>query len=535
MRLLRFVFGIFDSICATLVLASLLFPLTSSAQFTPILLAPESFNHDIVVERTAPAPIVAVTTASVETGLTNTGYTWFEKGYNADWPATGLPAAGSIITSDLATDREYQFAPDYRTNNAVLIDADSTHGELALASPAPFAALSFLLSGAHESIPTPVGYAIRHADGSVEPGTILCKDWMDSTPIYDCAAHGRVSVTTFTFANINANFPKLYAAGVALTNTTSPVTSVELSYVSGAGHSVIMALSGAATTPGPFAPIVVTGYNADVVVEATAARAKPLLAVTTATMSEGLANYSWTWYERGYVPGAPESGLPLSGSTVTNFNTPQQLYLLPPDYAQNNAALLDAESPSVHLIPANPVCCGVISFLNASANGPATNRCIIQFADGTSQTNWVVSPDWMDETTPAALVASGRVNINNRLLESLGGAGPRLFAADIELKNTTAAVTNILVEWSNIPSGHTAFLAVSRKAPGTPPSAAALSIRVEPGGTVVLESSAPGRLESTTLLNGESTVWESVGTINGPVRVTPPSHSEARFYRVVTP
>lgn len=512
-----------------------LFPLAAAAQFTPIPLTPESFNHDIVVERTAPAPIVPVTTASVETGLTNSGYTWFEKGYNADWPATGLPAAGSIISSDLAPDREYQLAPDYRTNNAVLIDSTSSHAELGLINPAPFAALSFLLSGAHDSIPTPVGYAVHHADGSVEPGTVLCKDWMDSTPIYDYAAHGRVSVSSFTFANLNANFPKLFAAGVTLTNGTSPVTNVELSYVSGAGHSVIMALSGASATPGPFSPIAVTGYNVDVVVEATAARAKPLLSVTTATMAEGSANFSWTWYERGYVPGAAESGLPSAGSIITNVNAPEHVYLLAETYAQNNTALLDADSPAVQLTPANPVVCGTLSLLTAAARGPATNRCVIAFADGSTQTNWVVSPDWTDESTPAAFIAGGRVNINNRMLEDVGGTGPRLFVAAVELKNTTAAVTNISIEWSNVSSGHTAFLAVSGKAAGTPATAATLSIRTEPGGAVVIESSAPGRLESTTALNGASTVWESAGTISGPVIVTPASQPGTRFYRVVAP
>ncbi len=513
------------------VLAFSLTPAAVLAQFRPIVLTPDSFNHDIVVERTAPRPVTSATTASVQAGVTNTGFTWFEKGYNDVWPAAGLPAAGSIISSDLTMDREYQFAPDYRSNNAILIDSAFSHAEMALADPAPFAALSFLLSGAHESIKTPVAYNVRHADGSSEPGTIKCPDWLDSLAPCDFSAHGSVNVVTFAFKDLNSNLPKLYAAGITLTNRASPVTSVELSYVSGAGHSVIMAVSGAMADSGPFTPIVFTGYNADVVVEASAARPKPLLSVTTATMNSGAANVSWTWHERGYVPGAPDSGLPASGSFLTNFSSPEQVFVLPPAYAQNNTALLDSDYPEVNLVPTTPLACGLISLLSAAAGGPVTNSCIISFSDGSTETHWIVSPDWTNPILPPAFNAAGRVNVNNRMLENIGGSGPWLFASELELKNSTALVTNIAVQWSGGTNGHVAVLAVSGKPDSLPPEPASLSIRIEPGGAVVILSSAPGRLESTTALEGANTVWTDAGAISGPL--TLPPESGARFYRVV--
>ena len=61
-------------ISAAVILVSALLLPTSHAQFTAIPLTPESFNHDIVVERTAPRPVRPVTTASVEAGLGNTGF-----------------------------------------------------------------------------------------------------------------------------------------------------------------------------------------------------------------------------------------------------------------------------------------------------------------------------------------------------------------------------------------------------------------------------------------------------------------------------
>jgi hypothetical protein len=132
-------------VCSLAVLC--LLPFAIPAQFSPIPLKAESFNHDLVVEHTAPVPIIPVTTASVATGAANGGFSWFEKGYNADWPATGLPSAGTIVQSEFSMEREYQFAPDYRTNNGVLIDSTFKNAQLSLVSPGPWAVLSFLIGG----------------------------------------------------------------------------------------------------------------------------------------------------------------------------------------------------------------------------------------------------------------------------------------------------------------------------------------------------------------------------------------------------
>src|SRR6266498_1606128 len=100
--------------------------------FVPIVLTSDSFNQDVVVEKTAPPPIVPVTTASMETGVTNTGFGWYERGYNLLSPGTGLGSPAWVIVSDALPDHMYQFAPSYKTNNAVLIDATFTHATLTL-------------------------------------------------------------------------------------------------------------------------------------------------------------------------------------------------------------------------------------------------------------------------------------------------------------------------------------------------------------------------------------------------------------------
>src|SRR5436189_9676 len=70
------------------------------ADFVPIALTSASYNQDMVVEKTAPAPVVpgGYTTASMDSGLGNSSTSWYEQGYNSASPATGLPAAGVTFT-----------------------------------------------------------------------------------------------------------------------------------------------------------------------------------------------------------------------------------------------------------------------------------------------------------------------------------------------------------------------------------------------------------------------------------------------------
>src|SRR5215831_3872091 len=151
--------------------------IASSAQagYEPIRLTSDSYNHDVIVEKTAPTPVVPVTTASMDNGTANIGFSWFERGYNSDWPATGIPEAGSVLTSDAAADHRYQFAPSYKTNNVILIDSSSQRATLSLAKPAPYSALSFLTSSGGGS-KTAIRYTLHYQDDTEESGSIVSQD-----------------------------------------------------------------------------------------------------------------------------------------------------------------------------------------------------------------------------------------------------------------------------------------------------------------------------------------------------------------------
>src|ERR1043166_4759493 len=250
-----------------------------AARFSPIALSPGSYNQDLVVERTAPpVPASLRTTASMDSGTVNTGTSWYEQGYNAAAPSTGLPAPGSTITNQSASDHVYTLPATYAVSNAALVD--STHSvNLVPVAPVAFSALSFLTAAGHG--PVTVDYSVAHNDGSLETGLFISPDWFFNTPIaYN--AQGRVDVSSGAFSSVNGNNPRLYSKDIILTNTTSPVTNLHLNWNSGntgSGEAAIFAVSGLAPLIPPFDPhlsfsfsgghLILTWSNNPLVLEAT--------------------------------------------------------------------------------------------------------------------------------------------------------------------------------------------------------------------------------------------------------------------------
>jgi predicted alpha-1,6-mannanase (GH76 family) len=413
------------------------------ADFAPIILTSGSFNQDVVVERTAPAPIVggAYTTASMDSGIGNTATSWYEQGYNTTNLTSGLPPAGSTFIHQSAPDHQYTMAPNYTANNAVLLDSTLTSATLTLSTPAAYSRLSFLESGGHNGVS--FSYTVHHQSGPNDTGTLSIPDWFNGvSPAF--TANGRVDVGTFVFSNVNGNNPRLYSLDITLANTASPVTSIDFSYVSGTGDGAIMAVSG--STGLTFSPIAVTGYNEDIVVEAGAGKPGTLSGVTSATMDSGTNNTQNTWYEAGYVPSAPATGLPAAGSTITNLSAPDHRYTLPASYTANNAIFVSSNTPTVSVTPVSAAAFPGLSFLTAAGHGPVTVGCTVKHLNGASESSSFSSPDWMTKS-PVAFVANGRVNVSAKTVDTINANNPRLYAADVPLVNTSSPITNIVLSF----------------------------------------------------------------------------------------
>jgi hypothetical protein len=518
----------FKSAKAFLIAAALLAGY-ARADFVPIPLTTDSFNHDIVVEKTAPPPLMPATTASMDSGSANTGYAWYERGYNPLWAATGLPIAGSTFTGDVPG-HDYVLAPNYKSNNAVMIDSTLTGATLTLTTPSAYSRLSFLATAANG--PGTVQFTIHHQNASIETGSFNCPDWL-STINEAFVASGRVDVNTFMLDGARDNYPVLFSRDISLTNTTSPVTQINLGYISGTAHNAIFALSGSTNQVDPFTPIIVTGFNADLVVESTAPRRESLASATTASIEAGVFNSSRTWYEKGYYPLSPNTGLPVAGSILTNASALDHRYLLAPSYTTSNAAVFDADFPTASITPATPAAYTALSFLCAAGHGPVTNQCVISHANGSTETNVFFIPNWFDGSSPA-FIADGALNLNIRMVDSVGANNPRIYAVDVPLANTASAVTNVTFNFAGgAANSHAAIFAMSGQSSQGAVTRPTLSISITPGNGLQITTTHPGLLQSATALNGTNTSWQDEGVISSTRTITLASGIPRKFYRVL--
>ncbi|HSU53045.1 MAG TPA: hypothetical protein VLT36_03180 [Candidatus Dormibacteraeota bacterium] len=523
--------GLSQLFCLGLILC--VTPPALSANFTPLPLTTNSFNADVIVEKAAPAPTAPVTTASMEAGITNTGFAFYERGYNSNAPTTGLPAAGAIVTSELSGDYSFLFAPTYKTNNVILLDSNLTSASALVSTPSSYARLTFLVAGGNGG--GSVQFVIRHQDATTETGSLTISDWMSLNPAA-FTPYGIIDVGTFAVAHMNDDHPRLYSRDINLGNSNSPVTRIDFNYLSGAAHLVVFAVSGSISGTDPFTPLTISGYNADIVVEAAAVHPGSLPGgITSATVERGSVNSGRTLYEQGYYTLAPLTGLPAAGSTLTNATAPDHRYLLAPSYTNNNAAVVDAAGASAVLTTQSPADYTAISLLATAGHGPTTNTCVVQHANGVSETNNFVVPDWLD-TAGAAFTANGRVNVGTKAIDLVNAGTPKLFGIDIALANSSSPVTNIVLNFIGGGSdAHTVVLAVSVSTGAVSNPAAVLTISLNNPGTFALTTSQPSRLQSATDLKGTNTVWTDEGTISGTVNRSLATNGEAKFYRVVGP
>lgn len=217
-----------------------------------------------------PATPVAVN-ATVGAGLSEGDFTWFEQGYNAGSPSTGLPTAGTTITSLSQADHSYNLPPNYATNNAVLLESNLVSGTITLQPATVATGLSFLLTSGNGA--STMSYTLHHADATTESGTLTVPDWFGPGTASEVMAVGaRVDALGVNFqfptpANgFTGSAPYLWSLDIPVTHATSAVTSIDLNYTGG-GVISVLGVSSQVTSGGAYAPVAITGFNKDVVVE----------------------------------------------------------------------------------------------------------------------------------------------------------------------------------------------------------------------------------------------------------------------------
>ncbi|HEV2435366.1 MAG TPA: LamG-like jellyroll fold domain-containing protein [Verrucomicrobiae bacterium] len=403
--------------------------------FSPIAITAGSYNEDMIIEKGA---LVAVTTATVDAGTTDNGTTWFEQGYYAADNTIGLPPAGSTFsTNNTGVVHSYTMASSYTTNDAVLLNGTVSSATLSLTAPAAYSSLSFLGSAGYG--PATNNYVVHHADGTTETGSIVVPDWFGSGTVA-LGVGGRVypDSRTLDIRGPGLN-PFIFSIDAALTNTSSPVTSIVLTSASG-GNTCLLALSG--STGGAFSPVAFTGYNEDMIVEAGAQHFVGQ-SYTTASMDNGTANTGTSWYEAGYSTTpyfAPGSGVPAAGTAITSQTKPDHHYKMAPSYTANDVAYVDAATADTITL-STPATVWALSFLVSAGHGPVTVNYIVHHADASSESGTYVAPDWF-ATSPVAWGVNGRVDVGNGGIQTFGNV-PNLLSVDIGVTNISSPVTSI--------------------------------------------------------------------------------------------
>ncbi|HEY6225767.1 MAG TPA: hypothetical protein VI282_01470, partial [Verrucomicrobiae bacterium] len=469
-------------------LVSILLGLTSvavaHAQFAPLQLTPESYNYDIIVEKTAPLPAKA-STATLDAGTNNTAFTYYEKGFNVDSPDSGLPAPGTTFTSESLTDHSYTLAADYTTNNAFLLDASVTNATYTLTTPTTLTGISFLAASGGGAGTNNV--IIHHADNTTETNQIIVPDWFGGSN-QALTLNGRVDAASRTFNAVDTGNPRLYSVDTTVTGT-SPVTSIEFQRVGG-GHVGIFAVSG--STGGEFTNLPGTGFTFDMIIEAGADQAITALNATTASVDAGAANTGYTWYEQGYNVYAPLTGLPGAGKTLTNAAASDHVYQFAPDYTVANAIIIDASTPTATITPATPRTASGLSFLGSSGGGAMTINYTLHHADGSTQDGSFILPDWFN-ATPVAYTVNGRVNAENAGFQAVNSNNPRIYGVDVAVTDTSSPITSIDLNYTT-GTGHAAILAVSSSAGAIKPlfDLQPNSVNVLAGGNTQIDSLVSG-------------------------------------------
>ena len=234
------------------------------ADFIPIDLTPGSFTADVIVEKTALRPFNSYTTATMDRGTNNYDQTWFERGFDVFRPTIGIPAAGSTFTAEADVNRSFKMPPSYTdANNALLVYSALPNGTLTVTTPGAYTSLSLLSTVAGGN--TTINFTVHYAGGGTQVGTLGILDWFNQTPIA-VTANGRTSLNDGRINDTYSGNPRLTYVDIGLTDTVNAVTSIDFSSTSG-NRVAIFAVSG--TTDGTtFTPITVTGFNHDMVVEA---------------------------------------------------------------------------------------------------------------------------------------------------------------------------------------------------------------------------------------------------------------------------
>jgi hypothetical protein len=144
-------------------------------------------------------------TVTMDGALAKTGSTWYEKGYYAAQPNTGIPAAGSTISSIGRPFIHYTMPSTYATNCAYYLSIAVSNATVKFATPTAASSLAFLAGGGNGGIWIRVELGFQ--GGGAETNWIFAPDWFTrDTQLPAYVSFGRMAPSVRAVNNTSDQF-----------------------------------------------------------------------------------------------------------------------------------------------------------------------------------------------------------------------------------------------------------------------------------------------------------------------------------------
>ena len=186
-------------------------------------------------------------------------------------------------------------------------------------------------------------------------------------------------------------------------------------------------------------PIIGSGYNRDVIADTGA--------TAVASVSGGGVDNQFAYYQRGFVPASPQSGIP-TGSTAPSESDPNTVFRFQAA-AANNTVYLSTATPSASFTLNAPGRYSTLSFLATGLNaGPAFNYSF-NYTTGAPTTGSGTAPDNFGNPN-IGLTLNGRVDILSNGPSDVDSGNPRLYQINSTGIDSARALASITLTATNL-------------------------------------------------------------------------------------